>query len=66
MLPLSPQLGDCAQVVRSRPSTMSQALDELSNLLKENEPKQVNVFIIINMYIIALLFFFVLNRVHLN
>lgn len=44
VLPLSPQLGDCAQVVRSRPSSMSQVLDELSDFLRENEQKPVSVF----------------------
>lgn len=37
VLPLAPQLGDCSQVVRSRPSSMGLVLDELSNFLRENE-----------------------------
>ncbi|XP_025832184.1 E3 ubiquitin-protein ligase Ubr3 isoform X1 [Agrilus planipennis] len=37
VLPLSPQLGDCSQMVRSRPTSMSDALNELSDFLKENE-----------------------------
>ncbi|CAH0564545.1 unnamed protein product [Brassicogethes aeneus] len=39
VLPLSPQLGEKAQIVRSRPSGMSQVLDELSEFLKENDQK---------------------------
>lgn len=41
VLPLSPQLGDKAQMVRSRPSSMTQVLDEISDFLKENDQKPV-------------------------
>lgn len=37
VLPLSPQLGDCAQIVRSRPANMSDILHELNDFLKENK-----------------------------
>ncbi|KAI4457238.1 ubiquitin ligase e3 alpha-related [Holotrichia oblita] len=37
VLPLSPQLGDCSQMVRSRPSNMEQVLIELGDFLRENE-----------------------------
>ncbi|KAJ8931392.1 hypothetical protein NQ314_015698, partial [Rhamnusium bicolor] len=40
VLPLSPQLGDKAQMVRSRPNeSMSHILEELSNFLRENDQK---------------------------
>ncbi|XP_023311445.1 E3 ubiquitin-protein ligase Ubr3 isoform X2 [Anoplophora glabripennis] len=40
VLPLSPQLGDKTQMVRSRPNeSMSQILEELSNFLRENDQK---------------------------
>ncbi|KAJ8946859.1 hypothetical protein NQ318_006769 [Aromia moschata] len=40
VLPLSPQLGDKTQMVRSRPNeSMSQVLEELSNFLRENDQK---------------------------
>lgn len=39
VLPLSPQLGDKAQMVRSRPSSMSHVLDEITDFLKENDQK---------------------------
>jgi hypothetical protein len=42
VLPLAPQLGDCAQVVRSNPSSMLQLLDELSDFLRENDQKPVS------------------------
>ncbi|XP_044253038.1 E3 ubiquitin-protein ligase Ubr3 [Tribolium madens] len=42
VLPLAPQLGDCAQMVRSNPSSMSQILDELSDFLRENDQKPSN------------------------
>jgi E3 ubiquitin-protein ligase UBR3 len=42
VLPLAPQLGDCAQVVRSNPSSMLQLLDELSDFLRENDQKPSN------------------------
>ncbi|KAF5282499.1 hypothetical protein FQR65_LT14269 [Abscondita terminalis] len=37
VLPLSPQLGDCSQIVRSRPANMSDILQELNDFLKENK-----------------------------
>ncbi|KAL3273063.1 hypothetical protein HHI36_014518 [Cryptolaemus montrouzieri] len=39
VLPLSPQLGECNQMVRSRPTCLAQVLDELSDFLRENDPK---------------------------
>ena len=42
VLPLAPQLGDCAQMVRSNPSSMSQILDELRDFLEENDQKPVS------------------------
>ncbi|XP_045478273.1 E3 ubiquitin-protein ligase Ubr3 isoform X3 [Harmonia axyridis] len=39
VLPLSPQLGDRSQMVSSKPTCMSQVLDELSDFLRENVPK---------------------------
>ncbi|KAK9883218.1 hypothetical protein WA026_001407 [Henosepilachna vigintioctopunctata] len=39
VLPLSPQLGECSQIVRSRPTCMAQVLDELSDFLRESDPK---------------------------
>lgn len=42
VLPLSAQLGEKAQMVRSRPNeNMSQILDELSDFLRENNQKPV-------------------------
>ncbi|KAJ8969229.1 hypothetical protein NQ317_002184, partial [Molorchus minor] len=42
VLPLSPQLGDKTQMVRSRPNeSMSQILEELSSFLRENDQKPV-------------------------
>lgn len=38
VLPLPPQLGECAAVVRSRPASMSAIITELTNFLKENPP----------------------------
>ncbi|XP_068083669.1 E3 ubiquitin-protein ligase Ubr3 isoform X2 [Anabrus simplex] len=38
VLPLSPQLGECAAVVRSRPASLPSIVSELSNFLKENPP----------------------------
>ncbi|XP_044728240.1 E3 ubiquitin-protein ligase Ubr3 [Chrysoperla carnea] len=37
VLPLSPQLGECTAIVRSRPGTMDGILSELTNFLKENQ-----------------------------
>ncbi|XP_017785571.1 PREDICTED: E3 ubiquitin-protein ligase UBR3 isoform X2 [Nicrophorus vespilloides] len=37
VLPLSPQLGECSQMVRSRPSSMADVLNELGDFLRENE-----------------------------
>lgn len=42
VLPLSPQLGERAQVVRSKTTCMAQVLDELSDFLRENVPKPVS------------------------
>lgn len=42
VLPLAAQLGDCAQIVRSDPSSMSQILDDISNFLMENDQKPVS------------------------
>ncbi|KAF5302612.1 hypothetical protein FQA39_LY10230 [Lamprigera yunnana] len=36
VLPLSPQLGDCSQIVRSRTANMSDIIQELNDFLKEN------------------------------
>lgn len=38
VLPLSPQLGECAAMVRSWPSSMVSVVSELSRLLQENPP----------------------------
>lgn len=38
VLPLSPQLGECAALARSRPSSMAAMVSELAQLLKENPP----------------------------
>ncbi|XP_071446964.1 E3 ubiquitin-protein ligase Ubr3 isoform X2 [Hetaerina americana] len=38
VLPLSPQLGECAAMVRSWPSSMSSVISELTHLLQENPP----------------------------
>lgn len=38
VLPLSPQLGECAAVVRSRPGGLPAIVTELCNFLKENPP----------------------------
>lgn len=50
VLPLSPQLGDKAQMVRSRPSSMKNVLDEISDFLKENDQKPVNIYLKKNFY----------------
>lgn len=42
VLPLSPQLGECSAVVRSRQSSMSTMLGELLNFLKDDERAPVN------------------------
>ncbi|XP_022907951.1 E3 ubiquitin-protein ligase Ubr3 [Onthophagus taurus] len=39
VLPLSPQLGDCTQMVRSRPTSMEQVINELSSVLGETHQK---------------------------
>ncbi|XP_069676263.1 E3 ubiquitin-protein ligase Ubr3 isoform X3 [Periplaneta americana] len=38
VLPLSPQLGECAAMVRSRPASLPSIVTELNNFLKENPP----------------------------
>ncbi|GLG92566.1 Uncharacterized protein GBIM_00221 [Gryllus bimaculatus] len=38
VLPLSPQLGECAAVVRSRPAGLPSIVTEVCNFLKENPP----------------------------
>ncbi|KAK7870457.1 hypothetical protein R5R35_000735 [Gryllus longicercus] len=38
VLPLSPQLGECAAVVRSRPAGLPAIVTEVCNFLKENPP----------------------------
>lgn len=43
VLPLSPQLGDCLQVVKCKPADMSSSLHELSEFLKENVQKPVSL-----------------------
>lgn len=48
VLPLSPQLGDCTQIVKSRPGGMGQILLELSDLLKENKERPVCFFFLTN------------------
>lgn len=45
VLPLSPQLGDCSQMVRSRPAGMGQVLEELNDFLKETEQNPVSKLI---------------------
>lgn len=42
VLPLSPQLGECTAVVRSRPGSMSAIINELTNFLKDNQRTPVS------------------------
>lgn len=53
MLPLSPQLGDCSQVVRSRPASMTDILHELNDFLKENKEAPVSLFCFFYMAILV-------------